>query len=58
MIDAESYVDDLVDQSGIIAEMNQNYESHRCVYMQHGVRIHTASSMMNYLRTMMTIIED
>jgi hypothetical protein len=57
-INAESYVDDFVDQSGIIPNMNQRYGAHEWTYMQDGARIHTASSTVAYLKTIATVIED
>jgi hypothetical protein len=57
-IDADSYVDDLVDQFGIIPEMNQRSGPHGWTGMQDGASVHTASSTMDYLRTMVSVIED
>jgi hypothetical protein len=57
-VNAESYVGDFVDQSGIISDMNQPYGPHNWQYQQDGTRGHTASSTTAYLNAMATVIEN
>jgi transposase len=57
-VDAESYVDEFVDQSGIIPDMNQRYGPRQWTYMQDGASVHTASATMEYLRAMVSVLRD
>jgi hypothetical protein len=55
-INTGSSVDDFVDQSGIIPDMNRRHGTHGWQYMQDGARAHTASSRIAYLTAMATVI--
>ncbi len=48
-IDANDYVDDCIDQSGLILGMNNAYGHMNWVLMQDGATCHTASSTIEYL---------
>jgi hypothetical protein len=57
-VNAESYVDDFVNQSGIILDMKQRHGPHKWAYMQNRMRVQTSSSTMKYLKAMATLTED
>jgi hypothetical protein len=56
-VDAVAYVDDFVDASGIIPDMNQRYLMKRWTYMQDGASVHRAESTMAYLNMMAKVLE-
>ena len=49
MVDANSYVDDLNDQSGLIPDMNFVYEIKGWTLMQDGATAQTCESTLEYL---------
>ena len=57
-INTESYVDDLIDWSGIIPDMNELHGHHSWTLMQDGASVHTAQSTMEYLRLYCNVLED
>jgi transposase len=56
-IDAIAYVDDFVDGSGIIPNMNGRYGMKQWTYMQDGASVHRAESTMAYLTTMVNVLD-
>jgi transposase len=57
-VTAESYVDDLIDQSGLIPDLNNIYGARGWTFMQDGASAHTAASTMDYLRLYCDVLED
>ena len=57
-IDADSYVDDCIDQSGLIPGMNDAYGHFGWVLMQDGASPHTAASTIEYLKDYCHILDD
>jgi hypothetical protein len=53
-----SYVDEFVDQSTVIPEMNARHCVKHWMHMQDGASTHTAASTMEYLRDMVNVLED
>ena len=57
-IDHISYVDDLIDGSGLIPEMNTIYGIRNWVFMQDGATAHTCKETIDYLKTYVNILDD
>jgi hypothetical protein len=49
IIDGDSYVDECIDQSGLICDMNQLYGPFQWTLMQDGAPAHTKASTLEYL---------
>jgi hypothetical protein len=56
-VDAETYVDDCIDQSGLIPEMDKKYGKWKWTLMQDGASAHTAASTMEYLKLYCNVLE-
>jgi hypothetical protein len=56
--DANSHVDEFIDQSAMIPEMNARHGVKHWVCMQDGTLVHTATSTMVYLRDIVNVLED
>jgi hypothetical protein len=57
-VNAERYIDELLDQSGIIPDMNQKYGSRGWTFMQDGASCHTAASSIAYLNDMVNLLAE
>lgn len=57
-INAESYVDDCIDGSGLIPSMNEIYGPFNWTLMQDGASPHTAQSTMDYLTAYCNVLEN
>lgn len=57
-INAESYVDECIDGSGLIPSMNETYGHFKWVLMQDGASSHTAKSTIDYLSNYCKILEN
>ena len=57
-IDAISYIDDLVDSSGIIPDMNSIHGAFGWTLMQDGASSHTAQVTIDYLKTYCNLLDD
>jgi hypothetical protein len=57
-VDSETYADDLIDQSGLIPEMNQRFGIMQWTLMQDGASAHRSKNTMEYLRMYCDVIED
>ena len=57
-VDAITYIDDLIDESGLIPSMNEVYGVKKWVLMQDGASAHTAKVTLDYLRTYVNILEN
>ncbi|KAH0785104.1 Transposable element Tcb1 transposase [Histomonas meleagridis] len=55
-IDANRYVDDCIDGSGLIIGMNEAYGVGQWKLMQDGAAIHTCTSTMDYLKLMCNVL--
>jgi hypothetical protein len=56
-VDAVAYVDDFVDASGIILDMNQRYGVKQWTYMQDGASVHRAENTMASPNMMANVLE-
>lgn len=57
-IDSDSYVDDCIDQSGLIIGMDEAYGQMNWVLMQDGAPAHTAPSTIEYLALYCEVLEN
>jgi hypothetical protein len=55
-VDPEGYVNELVDQSSVIPDMNERYGSNRWIYIQDGASIHTPATTMADQATMVNVV--
>lgn len=57
-IDAEVYIDDCIDQSGLIPEMNRIYGAREWMLLQDGAKPHTCKTTISYLRDYCKLVEN
>ena len=56
-INADSYVDECIDDSGLILGMNEAYGPFQWTLMQDGATSHTAESTISYLKDYCNVLE-
>jgi hypothetical protein len=57
-VDSEVYIEELIDQSGLIAGMNEQFGIQQWTLMQDGATAHRSMETMEYLRTYCDVLED
>jgi hypothetical protein len=57
-VDAETYVEELIDGSGLIPDMNAAYGIRNWTLMQDGASAHTARNTLEYLRMHCNLLEE
>ena len=57
-VDSIYYVDEFIDNAGIIPEMNSAYGQNNWFLVQDGATPHTASDTMDYLTTYCNVLKD
>lgn len=57
-VDAITYIDELIDGSGLIPDMNQAYGVGKWILMQDGATAHTSKITIDYLKNYVNILEN
>lgn len=57
-VDSINYIDEFIDNAGVIPEMNEKYGYRNWFLVQDGATPHTASDTMDYLKTYCNVLED